>query len=121
ASGGGVRGCGVWYLGMLLKADLEIRAALESAAKGNHEGLLKHGKLAADAPDPSGSYDFLFARALADYSAKLLAPSADAGRSDGQGAARVPDLALALAHALKSARHGISPDASYILLCYLAS
>jgi tetratricopeptide (TPR) repeat protein len=26
-----------------------------------------------------------------------------------------------MAHAIKSARHGISPDASYILLCYLAS
>jgi tetratricopeptide (TPR) repeat protein len=114
-------GAAIWYSASLLNADLEIRRALEFASAADYEGVLEHGKRAADAPDPSGGYDFLFARALADC-ADNIQRAANAARDGSLGKlSRASAIDMAIAHAERSTRHGISPDSSYVLLCYLAS
>ena len=111
----------VWYSASLLTADFQIRAALESASEADYKGLLEHGKHAANAPDPSGGYHFLFARALADYADRATGAGSRPAPSDDSEAAGATVLDLAMSHARKSSRHGISPDSSYVLLCYLSS
>ncbi|HWX40341.1 MAG TPA: O-antigen ligase family protein, partial [Blastocatellia bacterium] len=111
----------VWYSASLLTADFQIRAALESASEADYKGLLEHGKHAANAPDPSGGYHFLFARALADYADRVSGAESVPAPSDDSEAPDATVLDLAMSHARKSSRHGISPDSSYVLLCYLSS
>jgi O-antigen ligase len=111
----------VWYSASLLTADFQIRAALESASEADYTGLLEHGRHAANAPDPSGGYHFLFARALADYGVRSGGAGSEPAPSDDSEAANATFLDLAMSHARKSSRHGISPDSSYVLLCYLSS
>jgi tetratricopeptide (TPR) repeat protein len=83
--------------------------------------VISSGSRAADGPEITGEYNFLFARALI-----LCADRVDV-RSNGQGAdvrgligARDQAIELAEARAQKSLAHTQTPDLNYLLLAYLA-
>ena len=54
-----------WYAFELLRADRSILLAFASANRAEVNQTVEHGRRAVESFDPTGTYEFLFARALA--------------------------------------------------------
>ncbi|MGA9769516.1 MAG: O-antigen ligase family protein [Blastocatellia bacterium] len=104
-------GAAVWYATALAKADFEIKKSFASAGAVDYEATVKHGERAARSLEPTGAYRFQYARALTFYAD--LAGTADAGK-------RASSINMAITQIRESLPHTLTPDASYILLSYLA-
>jgi tetratricopeptide (TPR) repeat protein len=105
----------------MLRADHAIDQAMIFADVGDLNQVITNGERAADGPDITGEYNFLFARALV-----LCADRLDR-RSTVQGAdlprfagARAQTIELAAARAQRSLAHTQTPDLNYLFLAYLA-
>ena len=101
----------VWYSISIARADVEINKAIAAATTSDLSGVLRHGKRAISHPDPSGEYRFLLARTLALCGDNL--PIVESGE-------RNLAFTLARSHAEASLARTLTPDASYVLLGYLA-
>jgi tetratricopeptide (TPR) repeat protein len=91
-----------------VRADAQINKAVVSANAGDLDRVIDQGQRAADAFEPTGAYDFLFARALAECAQRL------------QPHQRPQVLKLAAEKAKKSLKHALTADSSYRLLAHLA-
>ena len=104
-----------WYSINLVRADIEINKALASANAGDFDRVVDHGQRTIEAFEPTGTYNFLFASALAQC-AERMQSSAD----NRLVAARMRALEIAAENAERSLKHTLTPDSSYLLLAYLA-
>jgi O-antigen ligase/tetratricopeptide (TPR) repeat protein len=112
----------LWYTMSMARADVAIKQAFHAAADRDFNGVVQYGGRAAQAPDPTGAYGFLFARALARYVDTIKADSRKQGdhvnRENGPFRARAIELAIAQAES--SLAHSLTPESNYVLLGYLA-
>jgi O-antigen ligase/tetratricopeptide (TPR) repeat protein len=111
----------VWYSVSLVQADAAINRAMMSADAGDLNQVMRNGARAADGPEITGEYNFLFARALV-LCADRLDTRSNVQRAEVGGliAARDRAIELAAARAQKSLAHTQTPDLNYLLLAYLA-
>src|SRR6185503_5413859 len=72
---------GCWYVLSLARAETAIKHAFASASERNLDDLLVSGERAAASLEPTGAYDFLYARALSAYSDRISKDNALIGRS----------------------------------------
>jgi tetratricopeptide (TPR) repeat protein len=113
-SGAGLLLFTVWYTASLVRSDIGIKKAFASANTQDWDGLLANGLRAAQAPDPTGSYNFLFARALAIY-----VDSTKRTDSTGSGL-RARAIDLGIHQAQEAQAHTFAPESNYVLQAYLA-
>jgi putative inorganic carbon (HCO3(-)) transporter len=109
-----------WYAIALLRADAAIDNAFDSANRGEFDRVVNEGGKATSGPDPAGDYDLLFARALARCADRMQSndqPQADRDKLKEERA-RIIDLGII--HGERAVRHTLTPDASHLLLAYLA-
>ncbi|HXF40290.1 MAG TPA: O-antigen ligase family protein [Blastocatellia bacterium] len=105
---------GCWYVLSLARAEVAIEQAFASAKGRNLDDLMANGERAAASLEPTGAYDFLYARALSAYADgiskddSVLRPS------------RVRAIQIAESRALNSLQHSFTPGSNYLLLAYLA-
>lgn len=113
-----------WYAVGMMRSDMAIKRAFNSAAAGNLDELVSNGEQAVAGSNPASAYDFLFARALAGY---IDRTPLDVGLGNGS-AYESPDMVakhsraieLAMTHAERSLSHSLTPEANCVLLAYLA-
>lgn len=111
-----------WYSAVLVLADIEINKALTSGMAGRFEELEDHCNRATSYPNPTGDYKLLAARCLTGYSDAVkgaAGKAAQSGRND-LSETRKRAISLAMIRAQESIAHSLTPDASYVLLAYLA-
>ncbi|MEW6212775.1 MAG: O-antigen ligase family protein [Acidobacteriota bacterium] len=109
----------VWYAVSLTRADMALKRAVVSARAKNFDQVIANARLAAQSPDPTGAHNFLVARALLDYADSLRVK----GRWDTDDAdvkQKREAISTALSEAEKAVAHSLTPEASYMLLAYLA-
>lgn len=109
----------VWYAVLLAEADAALKRAMVSARAKDFDGVIANARLAVQSPDPTGAYNFLAARALVDYADSLKVK----GRwdtDDRDVKQKRAAIELGLQEAEKSVAHSLTPEASYMLLAYLA-
>lgn len=112
------------FAASIIGADVAMRRAMLSARAGDFEGLVTHGEQASRSLDPTGAYNFQYARALALYAdsipgnAEFASPQIHS--SDKADIKRTQALEAAVDQAQRSLPHTLTPDASYVLLAYLA-
>jgi O-antigen ligase/tetratricopeptide (TPR) repeat protein len=104
----------LWYVMSLAVADVAIRQAFVSARARNFEELVANGERATRSAEPTGAYDFLYARALSAYVDAIPGDNAELRAS------REEALGIANEHALKSIKYTFTPGSNYLLLAYLA-
>ncbi len=104
----------VWYGVRLAQADMSLKRAYAAAQSKDFDALVASSEQAGRSPDPTGSYDFLAARALALYADAPL-PKTDESR-----AARQRAIEVAASHVEKSLSRSLTPEADYLLLAHLA-
>lgn len=111
----------LWYSIGLLRADRAIDRAMVSAEAGDLDQVISDGERAANSPEITGEYNFLFARALV-LCADRLETRASAAGADAENLIPARDRAIesAQAHAEKSLAHTFTPDLNYLFLAYLA-
>jgi O-antigen ligase/tetratricopeptide (TPR) repeat protein len=105
-----------WFAISLVKADVALRLAIVSARAGNFDALATYGERATHSLDPTGAYNFQFARALALY------PDAISEREESGSlpvGSRLRAMETAIDQAQRSLKHTLTPDANYVLLAYL--
>jgi tetratricopeptide (TPR) repeat protein len=113
-----------WFAASILGADVGLKRAILSAKAGDLEALVANGERASRSLDPTGAYNYQYARALALYAdsipanAELASPRTPRSKKDGLQ--RTYALEAALDQAQKSLPNTLTPDASYVLLAYLA-
>jgi tetratricopeptide (TPR) repeat protein len=113
-----------WFSASIISGDVELKRAMLFARAGDYEGLVAHGGAASRNPDPTGAYNFQFARALAIYAdsipgnAELASPQNN--RSEKADTTRSQALEAAVEQAQRSLPHSLTPDGGYVLLAYLA-
>lgn len=111
----------VWYSVALLRADTAIDRAMVSADAGDLDQVISNGERAANSPEITGEYNFLFARALVLCADHLEMRASAAGTGAGNLIpARDQAIESAQAHAEKSLAHTFTPDLNYLFLAYLA-
>lgn len=124
SSGAALLIAAAWFSASIIGADVALKRAMLSARAGDFEGLVAHGERASRSLDPTGAYNFQFARALAIYgdsipkNAELASPQNH--RSEKADIKRKQAIEAAVDQAQKSLPHTLTPDASYVLLAYLA-
>ncbi len=99
-----------------MRADYAINRAFAYAEAGDLEQVIRHGEYAAESPEPTAGYDFLYARALALSIERKGAVASEGHASPAQ--ARAVDIAVARAEA--SLAHTLAPESNYVLLAYLS-
>jgi O-antigen ligase/Flp pilus assembly protein TadD len=112
-----------WYSIAIARADIQINRAIAAAAAGDLGRVVEHGNRAISSPDPTGDYSYLFAQALVYWVDRSGAISGSSGRVQSESSAgqqRKLALSLAMCHAEESLAHTLTPDATYVLLSYLA-
>lgn len=113
-----------WFAASIIGADVGIKRAILSARAGDFEGLLANGERASRCLDPTGAYNFQYARALALYAdsiprnAEFASPQYH--RPEKADVKRTQAIEAAIDQAHRSLPHTLTPDASYVLLAYLA-
>jgi O-antigen ligase len=111
-----------WYTVSIARADMAIKKAFYAAADRDFSGVVRNGELAAQAPDPTGAYSFLFARALARYVDTIKSDARKQGEPAGKISSplRARAIEMATAQAQTSLAHTLTPESNYALLGYLA-
>jgi tetratricopeptide (TPR) repeat protein len=114
----------LWFSTSLLLADVAIKQATIYAKAQDYETLMALERRATGGLDPTGSYDFEFARALTLY-ADTVSTEAESSSSSAVGEQEVDSfrstaIEAAMEHAQRSLDHTLTPNASYTLLAYLA-
>lgn len=113
----------VWFSISLVQSDVAIKHSFAWAAAKDFNGLVASGNRATSGAEPTGAYNFLFARALAFY-ADAIPQSEKASETSSANASlsaqRERAIEMASAHAEKSLAHTLTPESSYVLLAYLA-
>ena len=111
-----------WYTISIARADIAIRKAFHSAAGRDFSGVVANGERAAQAPDPTGAYSFLFARALARYVDTIKSDAKKQTQSAGKEISplRGQAIQIAITRARSSLAHTLTPESNYVLLGYLA-
>lgn len=109
----------IWYAVSLARADAALKRAMVSARAKDFDNLIANARLAAQSPDPTGAYNFLAARALADY-AGVLKVKGRWDTDDPDVKQKRAAIELGLQEAEKSVAHSLTPEANYMLLAYLA-
>lgn len=113
-----------WYAFTLVRADLAIRHSYTAAGSGDFDGALASSGRATSRFDPTGAYQFERARALTLFAdvarARLSAANISKAESDRLTRVRAEAINEARASAERSLAHTLTPDASYVLLGYLA-
>ena len=111
-----------WYAMSIARADIAIRKAFHSAAGRDFSGVVANGERAAQAPDPTGAYSFLFARALARYVDTIKSDAKKQTESAGKefSPLRAQAIQIAITRARSSLAHTLTPESNYVLLGYLA-
>lgn len=123
-SGAALLVAATWFASSIIGADVAMKRAMLSARAGDFEGLVAHGERASRSLDPTGAYNFQFARALAIYAdsiprnAELASPQNH--RSEKADIKRKQAIEAAVVQAQRSLQHTLTPEASYVLLAYLA-
>ena len=113
-----------WFAVSTIGADIAMKRAMLSARAGDFEGLVANGERASRSLDPTGAYNFQFARALAIYAdsipgnAELASPQNNSSKK--ADSKRTQAIGAAVDQAQMSLPHTLTPDASYVLLAYLA-
>lgn len=111
----------VWYSFGVLRADVEVDRAFAAANAGDLEQVREYGEQATRSREPTGAYDFQYARALTLCADRMQHAIDRSGiQSEKLVTARDRAIALARAHAEESLAHTLTPDSSYLLLAYLA-
>ena len=105
---------GCWYVLSLARAEVAIKQAFASANGRNLDDLMANGERAAASLEPTGAYDFLYARALSAYADRISKDNALLRPS------RERALQIAESRALNSLQHSFTPGSNYLLLAYLA-
>lgn len=105
---------GCWYVLSLARAEVAIKQAFASTHERNLDDLVANGERAAGSLEPTGAYDFLYARALSAYADGISKDNALLGPS------RERAIHIAESRALNSLRHSFTPGSNYLLLAYLA-
>jgi tetratricopeptide (TPR) repeat protein len=105
---------GCWYVLSLARAEVAIKQAFASANGRNLDDLVANGERAAASLEPTGAYDFLYARALSTYADRVSKDNALLGTS------RERAIQIAESRALSSLKHSFTPGSNYLLLAYLA-
>src|SRR5262249_42964436 len=124
ASGAVLLVAATWFAASLVGADVAMKQAMVSARSGGFERLVANGERATRSLDPTGAYNFEFARALALYadtipkSDKGAAPPGVHNEETREWRAQAIDMAIDMGR--KSLAHTLTPDANYIMLGYLA-
>ena len=109
-----------WYSIGLIRADAIINYAFVSANRGEADQVMKYGLRATDGPDPAGDYDFLFARALSQCADRMQTDNKSQAELDKLEEKRAKIIDLGIIHGERSVAHTLTPDASHLLLAYLA-
>jgi O-antigen ligase/tetratricopeptide (TPR) repeat protein len=109
-----------WYSIGLIRADAAIGRALVAANLGEADRVIEDGLRATAGPDPAGDYDFLFMRAVAQCADRMQTDSMSQSEFDRLKQKRSEMIALGLIHGERSVAHTLTPDASHVLLAYLA-
>ncbi len=113
-----------WFAASLVGADVAMKQAMVSARAGDFEGLVANGERATRNLDPTGAYNFEFARALALYADTIPRSDDRAALPDVDNKEiekwRAEAIEMAIAQARKSLAHTLTPDANYVMLAYLA-
>jgi O-antigen ligase len=111
----------VLYSIAVMQADAAINKAMMWADAGDLNQAISEGERAADSAEPTGEYNFLFARALVLCADRMDTRSKVQGAEvGGLIAARDRAIELAESRAQKSLAHTQTPDLNYLLLAYLA-
>ena len=105
---------GCWYVLSLARAEVAIKQAFASANERSLDDLVANGERAAGSLEPTGAYDFLYARALSAYADGISKDNALLGPS------RERAIQIAESRALNSLQHSFTPGSNYLLLAYLA-
>lgn len=127
----GIAGAGVtifvivsWYALVLVRADVEMRRSFAAALGGDFDGALAAGRAAANSAEATGAYQFELARSLALFAdvaqARLNVTNISQAEAARLTAAREAAIREATAAARASLSHTLTPDASHLLLAYLA-
>jgi len=123
-SGATLLAAATWFAASIIDADVGIKRAMLSARAADFEGVIAHGERASRSLDPTGAYNLQFARALAIYAdsipanAELAVPKN--AHSEEAGFKRAQAIEAAVDQAERSLATTLTPDASYVLLAYLA-
>lgn len=113
-----------WFVISEARADVAIKRAFASAKAGDLQGLISHGERATRSLNPTGAYDFLFARALAIYVDKTRPDPQTTVLTgldiDELKARRKKAVEMGISYAEKSAGRSLTPGSNYLLMGYLA-
>ena len=109
-----------WYSIGLLRADAIIKDAFVSANRGEADQVMEYGLRATGGPDPAGDYDYLFARALSQCVDRMQTDNKSQAELDRLKEKRAEMIDLGIIHGERSAAHTLTPDASHLLVAYLA-
>ena len=107
----------LWYTVSMTGSDIAIKRAFASAYKHDLDSLVANGSQAARAPDPTGAYNFLFARCLAIYVDVTRRSNSTATDPDGD---RAKAIEMGIEQARIAGAHTLSPESNNVLLAYLA-
>jgi tetratricopeptide (TPR) repeat protein len=120
----GMVAAAVWYVMGLAQSDMAIKRAFASSAVADFDALVSHGERATRGPNPTGAYDFLFARALALYVDATARNTRTSNQLNPNGvvpsATRTRAIEMGIEHAERSLAHTLTPESNYVLLAYLA-
>jgi len=113
-----------WFSVSLVQGDIAVKRAFASASQKDFDGLVANGERATRSAEPTGVYNFLFARALALYADAIARDEKANNQLNADGtslsALRVEAVKLASVQAEKSLAHTLTPESNYVLLAYLA-
>jgi O-antigen ligase/tetratricopeptide (TPR) repeat protein len=109
-----------WYSISLIQADAAISGAFVSASRGEADRVVEDGLRATSGPDPTGDYDFLFMRALGQCVDRMQPSNKSQTELDKLKEKRAEIINLGIIHGERSLAHTLTPDASHLLLAYLA-
>ena len=109
-----------WYSIRLIRADALISYAFALANRGEADPVMEYGLRATDGPDPVGDYDFLFARALSQCVDRMQTDDRSQAELDKLEEKQSKIIDLGIIHGERSVAHTLTPDASHLLVAYLA-
>ncbi len=109
-----------WYSISLFRADAAISGAFFSSNRGEVDLVVGYGLLATSGPDPAGDYDYLFMHALVRCVDRMQSGNKSQAEFDKLQEKRAAIINLGIIHGERSVAHTLTPDASHLLLAYLA-
>ncbi|PYP82879.1 MAG: hypothetical protein DMF61_25125 [Blastocatellia bacterium AA13] len=114
----------VYYASGIARSDAALERAFDYARAGSIEQVISNGDIAAAGPDPIHAYDYQVARAITQsIDISEDAPLDTAGTATERNALRarrMKAIETAMAHSELSLPRSLTPEASAVLLAYLA-